>query len=262
MTIWEAIVLGAIQGATEFLPVSSSGHLVVGQALLGIEIPGIGFEIAVHLATLLSVVVAYRAELGELVVGAVKGDKEAWRYWLLVALATLPVVVVGLLYKDTIETLFDAPVVAGFCFLFTALVLFTTRWALARDPESEPGLASSLAMGFAQIVALLPGVSRSGMTVTAALWSGLDPKKAAQFSFLMLLPAVSGASILSIPDLAEGGMGIGAGPLVAGFLSAAIVGVLAIRIFIVMLKNRSFPLFAAYLGVLGVAFLLWLRTGA
>lgn len=260
MTVWEAIVLGAIQGATEFLPVSSSGHLVVGQALLGIEIPGIGFEIAVHLATLLSVLVAYRAEFAELVFGALKGEREALTYWLLVALATLPVVVVGLLYKDRIEALFDAPIVAGFCFLFTAAVLLTTRWALARDPDKEPSVASSVAMGFAQIVALLPGVSRSGMTVTAALWSGLDPKKAAQFSFMMLLPAVSGASILSIPDLTEGGLGVGMAPLLAGFASAAIVGVLAIKVFIVMLKNRSFPLFAGYLALLGIGFIFWLQN--
>ncbi len=261
MTVWEAILLGAIQGATEFLPVSSSGHLVVGQALLDIEIPGIGFEIAVHLATLLSVTIAYRAELGELIVGALKGDRDALGYWLLVALATLPVVVVGLLYKDAIEALFDRPMVAGFGFLFTAVVLFTTRWALARDPSDKPSVASSLAMGFAQIIALLPGVSRSGMTVTAALWSGLDPKRAAQFSFFMLLPAVTGASILSIPDLTEGGLGVGTAPLIAGFASAALVGILAIQLFIVMLKNRSFPLFAGYLGLLGVVFLLWLQQG-
>ncbi len=259
MTVWEAVVLGAIQGATEFLPVSSSGHLVVGQALLGIEIPGIGFEISVHLATLLSVMVAYRSELSDLVSGALKGESDAWAYWLLVALATLPVVVVGLWYKDQIEALFDQPVFAGFGFLVTAVVLFTTRWALARDPADAPSTRTSLLMGFAQVVALLPGVSRSGMTVTAALWSGLDPKRAAQFSFLMLIPAVSGAAILMVPDLMDGGMGVGTAPLVAGFVSAAVVGVLAIRLFVAMLRNRSFPLFSAYLAVLGVSFLMWLQ---
>ena len=258
MTIWEAVILGFLQGATEFLPVSSSGHLVVGQALLDIDIPGIGFEIAVHLATLLSVVVAYRSELTDLTGRALRGDKDAWRYWGLVALASVPVGVIGVLYKDTIESVFDEPRIAAGCFLFTAAVLLSTHWALKRDPVDEMKPRSALLMGLLQVIALLPGVSRSGMTVTTGLWAGVDPAKAAQFSFFMLLPAVGGAALLAVPDLMAEGSGVPTGALIAGFISAAVTGVLAIRIFVAMLRNRSFPWFAAYLVVLGVGFGLWL----
>jgi len=258
VSVWEAVVLGFLQGATEFLPVSSSGHLVVGQALLGIDVPGIGFEIAVHLATLLSVVVAYWTELKDLVLRALKGDRAAWRYWGLVALASVPVGIIGVLFKDRIEAVFDAPRVAALCFLFTAIVLLSTRWALRRDPAKAPGPASALWMGVLQVIALLPGVSRSGMTVTTGLWAGVEPRQAAQLSFFMLLPAVGGAALLSVPDLLAEGSGVSTSALLAGFISAAVTGVLAIRIFVAMLRNRLFPWFAAYLVVLGVAFNFWL----
>jgi len=261
MTIWEAVVLGVVQGLTEFLPVSSSGHLVVGQALLGVNPPGQSFEISLHVATLFSIVVVYRARLVGLVRDAGKGDPEAWRYLGLLVLATIPAAAVGLGLKDGIEHLFDVPVVAAVCFIFTGCVLWTAKAALARNPSGHPGVASALFMGFAQALALLPGVSRSGMTTITGLWRGVSTDEAAAFSFLMLIPAVLGALVLAIPDLAGGGGGVARGPLLAGSIAAAVTGILAIRIFVAMLRRRSFHWFAVYLWVVAAGFLSFLSLG-
>ena len=167
MNLWESLVLGLTQGFTEFLPVSSSGHLVIGQALLGIQVPGVSFEVAVHVATLLSVLLVYRRRVGTLAVGAFKLDPEAWRYLSLLVLATVPAGVLGLTLGDPIERLFEAPEVAGGALLVTGTFLWTTRRALARNPQGKPGARAALVMGMAQACALVPGISRSGATVVA-----------------------------------------------------------------------------------------------
>ena len=125
MSFWDAVILGFVQGATEFLPISSSGHLVVGQVLLGIEVPGVAFEVAVHVATLLSILLFYRGRVGELVVGAVKGEQASWRYLGLLLLATVPAGVIGVLWQEPVEALFESPMVAGFAFLVTGTFLWS-----------------------------------------------------------------------------------------------------------------------------------------
>jgi undecaprenyl-diphosphatase len=259
MNIFEALVLGALQGAAEFLPVSSSGHLVMGQALLGLSLPGILFEVVVHVATLLSVLVVYRSRLVELGRGAlVERAPDAWRYLGLLALATLPVGVVGVVFGDWLEGLFDAPEVVGWALLLTGVVLATTRWALRRPLDAELGLRIALVVGLVQCFALVPGISRSGVTVVAALWMGLRPVEAAAFSFLLSIPAIGGAAVLSLPDLAGGAESIGTLPLVIAAGTAGLVGVLAIRTFVAMLRNASFPAFALYCWAAGGLFLAWL----
>jgi len=262
MTFWEAIFLGALQGATEFLPVSSSGHLVMGQALLGIRLPGILFEIIVHVATLLSVLVVYRERILALAGGALlQRSPEAWRYIGYLAVATLPVAVVGVAFGDAVEGLFDDPRVVGVALLVTGALLFSSRWPLRGPLETPLGWRVAILIGLAQCLTLTPGISRSGTTVVTALWLGMRPVEAAAFSFLLSIPAIGGAAILAIPDLSEGAAEIGALPLAAAAVVAAVVGVLAIRTFVAMLKNRSFPAFAAYCWAAGVAFLLWLSFG-
>jgi undecaprenyl-diphosphatase len=262
MTILEAFLLGALQGATEFLPVSSSGHLVIGQALLGISLPGILFEIVVHVATLLSVVVVYRARLLDLGRGAlVERSSEAWRYLGWLALATLPVGVVGVLFGDRVTALFDAPAAVGVALLLTGTLLLSSRWALRRPLDAGIGWRIALLVGLAQCIALAPGISRSGITVVTALWLGVRPVEAAAFSFLLSIPAIAGAAVLSLPELAEGVQGIGVAPLLAAAGAAAGVGVLAIRTFVLMLRNRSFPAFGLYCWVAGILFLLWVGQG-
>ncbi|MEX2531461.1 MAG: undecaprenyl-diphosphate phosphatase [Gemmatimonadota bacterium] len=262
MTALEAIFLGFLQGATEFLPVSSSGHLVMGQELLGITLFGITFEVVVHVATLISVLVVYRERLVDLTRRTmIERQGEAWRYVGLLAVGTLPVMVVGLTQGDRVETLFNTPATVGFALLFTGTFLVSTWWALKRKLEDRFGFRVALLIGLAQCLALIPGVSRSGVTVTTALWLGVSPLEAAAFSFLLSIPAIAGAAILQLPELTDGTLAIAPLPLGLAFVSAAVTGVLAIRLFVTMLRNRSFPAFAGYCWFAGLGFLTWLALG-
>jgi undecaprenyl-diphosphatase len=263
MTALEALFLGILQGATEFLPVSSSGHLVMGQALLGLSLPGIGFEIIVHLATLGSVLLIYRKRILDLLRGVlVDRDPESLRYVGLVALATSPLIVVGLFLADYVEALFQRPEVVGFALLITGALLFSTRWALRRPLRDRFGWQEALIIGLAQCLALTPGISRSGSTVVTALWLGISPVEAAAFSFLLSIPAIAGAAVLMYRDVMGSGgaevLALGAVPLSIAFVAAAVTGVLAIRTFVAMLRNRSFPVFAYYVWGVGTLFLFWL----
>jgi undecaprenyl-diphosphatase len=258
----DAAILGFLQGATEFLPVSSSGHLVMGQEVLGIVVDGIAFEVLLHVATLLSVVVVYRERLFSLARGVfLESDVTAWRYVGLLALATLPAAVVGILFEEQVNTLFDSPVVVVVGLLFTGTILFSTRWALKGDRTVEVAIWSALLIGLAQCVAIVPGISRSGSTVVTALWLGISPLEAAAFSFLMAIPTIAGAAVLKFPELSAGLDGVGGSALATGFIIAGITGVLAIRLFVKMLKDRSFAHFAWYCWGVGLLFLGWLLIG-
>jgi undecaprenyl-diphosphatase len=255
----EALILGIVQGATEFLPVSSSGHLVVGQRLLDIDLPGVGFEIAVHVGTLLSIFWVYRARIGGLAGGAIERKPAAWRELGLIALASVPAAVVGIGFEDAVARVFDTPAWAGVGFLVTGVVLWSTRTPMARGLDVPIGPRIALLIGVAQAAAILPGISRSGSTVAAALWLGVAPVEAAAFSFLMALVAIGGAAVLSAPDLLGGGLGVSGGTLLLGGLAAAATGIAAIHTFVALLRRQDFHRFALYLWPLGIAFLLYLR---
>lgn len=257
MTWYEAVFLGVLQGATEFLPVSSSGHLVMGQALLGIEVPGAGLETVLHAATLLSVVIVYRARIGTLLAGIARGDRDQLGYAGLLLLASVPAAIAGLGFGGFFEGLFDRPRVAGAGLLVSGCVVWTARRALARGPAGGPGAATALLMGLAQAAAIVPGVSRSGATVVAALWRGVSPSEAAAFSFLMSVAAVGGAALVKLPEVVTAGGPLSPAVLAAGGVAACVSGVAAIRIFRAMLENRSFHRFAPYLWAAGAAFLLY-----
>ena len=258
MSVWEAVFLGALQGATEFFPVSSSGHLVVGQTLLGLEVRGVQFEVAVHVATLISVLVVYRSRLTDLLYGALRKDGEAWRYVGLLALATLPAAIVGVFFGDAIEVLFENPFVPATAFLVTGAILWSTRRVLGREDWKKPGWGVALLIGFAQAFALVPGISRSGTTVAMALWLGVTAEEAAAFSFLMAIPAIAGAGLLQIPDVASQGLTLSPTALAAGSIVAAITGILAIKGFVALLARKTFHRFAIYCWALGLGFLLYL----
>ncbi len=261
MTWWEGAILGLVQGATEFLPVSSSGHLVAAQAVLGIRVPGVGLEASLHLATLASVVVVYRRRLGVLVLGVVRGRPQEVRYAGLLLVASVPAGVVGLGFGDVLASLFEIPAVTGFALLATGFVVWSTKAALARRPAGEMNAGVALTVGLAQAAAIVPGVSRSGATVATALWRGVRPSDAATFSFLASIPLVAGAALLEVPAAVRAGVaGLGVHPAALG-LSAAVAcatGVAAIGAFRAMLARRSFHLFAPYLWVAGSLFLGWL----
>lgn len=259
MSLWEALILGVVQGATEFLPVSSSGHLVIGQALLGIDLPGIFFEVAVHVATLLSVLVVYRERVTELLVGAVRRDPGALRYLGLIVLASVPAGIVGVFFEDAIEAVFDNPWTVAAALVVTGLLLWSTRAAMRRRETWEQVDARRAAViGVAQAFAILPGISRSGSTVVTALWLGVDARDAAAFSFLMSVPAIGGAAILQAPELLEGTPGASGAVLLAAAVAAAVTGVLAIRTFLLMLQKRTFHHFALYCWAAAGLFGIWL----
>lgn len=307
MSVWEAVVLGIIQGLTEFFPVSSSGHLVIAGSLLGLEIPGILFEVAVHVATLLSVLIVYRARIWQLLLGAVgKAQESSWPYLLKIALATVPAVIVGFTLKDWFEARFDDPIFAGTMILVTGSFVWSSRWArgmakpwpfdwlpllvaailatwagtivpflavlaaeallftIARatapkEVHQEPTWGGALLMGIAQAMAILPGISRSGSTVITALWRRIDPVKAAEFSFLMSIPAIAGAAVLMLPDIGEAGQQVGMVPLLAGGLAAGLSGILAITVFVALLRRQNFYVFAYYCWAAAGLFLVWAR---
>jgi undecaprenyl-diphosphatase len=304
MTWFEALLLGVIQGLTEFFPVSSSGHLVLGQAVLGLEIPGMAFDVVVHVATLLSVVIVYREKLGRLALGAIgRGEENSWPYLLKLAAATVPAALVGLSLKDWFEDRFADPIFAATMILVTGCIVWSTRWALgsrrfgplemlplaiaaifsvlagtvvpflavaaliggimalarltARRAEivEEPGWVDAIFMGVAQSVAIFPGITRSGSTVVTGLWRRIDPVAAAEFSFLMSIPAILGAAILQVPDALRTEVPVSGTALVAGFTAAALSGIVAIRFFVALLRRRNFYVFAYYCWAVAALFL-------
>ena len=258
MSEFEAFVLGLVQGLTEFLPVSSSGHLVVVSTLFGQEGEGgLVFEIALHVATLVAIVIFYRARIWELIFGVLSGKPEAWRYGCKLALASVPVGVVGLTAKPMVEELFGSPWVTGVCLMVTGVIVWSTRDRLRNDSKEEPSWKAVALIGCAQAFAILPGISRSGSTVAAALALGIAPAVAAEFSFLLGVIAISGAAVLSLGEIAATPPEMIAS-LVIGSIAALISGLGALWLFIQMLRNDVFHLFAFYAWTVGASFMLWL----
>ncbi|WP_420441181.1 undecaprenyl-diphosphate phosphatase [Candidatus Palauibacter sp.] len=255
MNPFEAFVLGVVQGLTEFLPVSSSGHLVLGQALFGVELPGVVFEVTVHVATLCAVCWVYRGRVAALVRGACTGDRASMRDVGLLAVATLPAAAVGVGLRDALEPTFERPVLAATMLLVTGAVVWSIRHLSRRATGARPTAGGALAIGLAQAAAILPGISRSGSTVVAAAAAGVEPRRAAEFSFLLSIPAIGGAAVLQAPDLGEAGLAVGVLPLAVAFAASALSGVFAIRIFLRMLERRVFHRFAWYCWFIGGGYL-------
>ena len=258
MNYWQALVLGLVQGLTEFLPVSSSGHLVLAEALLGVKMPGVFVEVALHVATLGSVLVVYGRRLWEIIRGVFSGSRESITYALLLVVATIPAVVVGLLFNDYIEAHFHSMIELGVEFIVTGVILWSTR----RPPgeRETPGWMAAFWIGVAQAVAILPAISRSGSTVAAALWAKLRPAAAAEFSFLMAVPVIAGAALLEGRHATANIAAVGAGPLVFSFLVSFASGVIAILFLVAMLRRGRFYAFAPYcwiVGVLTLVYALW-----
>jgi undecaprenyl-diphosphatase len=310
MTWWEALVLGVVQGLTEFFPVSSSGHLVMTERLLGLSLPGVAFDVALHVATLVSVLIVYWQKIVRLGLGCIgRGERNEWPYILKIGLASIPAAIVGLAFQDWFEARFDDPLFAGTMILVTGSFVWSSRWvgdkrafgivelvpiviaaaialwagtiipflavlateglimAIARasapaEWHPEPTWTGAGLMGVAQAAAILPGISRSGSTVITGLWRRIDPEAAAEFSFLMSIPAILGAALLSLPDLSAegGGPGAGAGTLITGAVAAGIAGIVAIRFFVGMLRRRNFHAFAYYCWAAGFLFIVYLRS--
>ncbi len=257
MTVFEAVTLGFVQGLTEFFPVSSSGHLVLAEALLGVNPAGVSFEVLVHLATLLSILVMYRRRVGRLISGAARGNTRELRYLGLLILASVPAAIVGIGFSGAIGRLFDLPIVAALGLLVTGVVVYATRWLQRRAEHPDPGWGGSIAVGLAQALSLVPGLSRSGLTVTTALWARTRRDEAAEFSFLLSVPAILGASMLEIPELTQPGASLAALPLAMAALAAFVTGMLAIVLFVRWLRSGRFYRFAYYCWIVGAGYIVF-----
>jgi undecaprenyl-diphosphatase len=255
MNIIESILLGAVQGLTEFLPVSSSGHLVLFQKILGISTPVLFFDTLLHGGTLIAVLAVLRKEIWSIL----KRPIQPLTAYLV--LGTLPAVAVALVFDDTIEAAFESGAFLGFAFLITsfflALAEILSKRTVAPRQQGKMTWLDSLVIGIFQAIAIVPGVSRSGSTLSASLGRGLARDFAARFSFLLSIPAILGALVLQIKDLAGSGGSAGLGDIglasvIAGTLSAALVGFFAITFMLKIVRERSLWGFSLYTGLLGL----------
>jgi len=261
VSYWQGMVLGLVQGLTEFLPVSSSGHLVLAEALTGVKTPGVFVEVVLHVATLGSVLIVYGRRLWELIVGLFQRSPDRIRYIGLLIVASIPAAIIGLLFQKAIEDQFHSLSWLGIEFIVSGLILWSTRH-LGGD-RTAPGWGGALGIGAGQAFAILPAISRSGSTVAAALWAGLTPAAAAEFSFLLAVPVIAGAALLEGRHATVNIAAVGLGPLIVSFVLSFASGVFAIRFLIALLRRGRFYVFAPYCWIVGILTLgyaiLWRR---
>ena len=268
MDIISAALLGVVQGLTEFLPVSSSGHLILARAFFGWD-PGrfgIAFDVACHVGTLLAVVAFFRADVAKLVMaapGALAGrDGEYERFGRLIIAGTIPIVIVGGLFADVIETRLRSPLVVAVTLTIGAIGLIAAEriGRKARDARSL-GYGEAVLIGIAQAAALAPGISRSGATLTMSLFLNVRRESAARFVFLMSLPAIVAAAAKEALDVSEVGMaGVPVTLLAVGLVVSAIVGYITIKFFVRYLASHSLEVFAYYRFALAAVTVVWLLT--
>ena len=249
MTLLEAIGLGAIQGVTEFLPVSSSGHLVIGQHLLGISVPGNAYEVWVHLGTLLSILVIFKQEILSLLTTI--SQSESRLYIGTLVAGTLPAVIIGIGFKDTISAWFDSVGVVSIGLFITGMLLFLTR---AVHPKmAKITLLTGIVIGCAQALAIVPGISRSGATIAMALCLGVSSKEAAKFSFLLAIPAIAGAGLLTALDAVQAQeMSLSLSIILSALITSFAVGWISLRWLLAIIQKGKLHWFGTYCIALGV----------
>lgn len=255
MSWWEALLLGIIQGLTEFLPVSSSGHLEIGQALLGTASEdNLTFAIVVHTATVLSTLVILWKEVAQLFRGTFTSlqwnqDKN---YVAMILVSMIPVFIIGVFFKEQVESFFGSGLLlVGICLCVTAVLLYLSEWLSKRreDNGHEVGYKDAIIIGCAQALAVLPGLSRSGTTIATGLLCGVKKESVTKFSFLMVLIPILGEAFLELIDLVTGQTAtssIGIVPLLVGFLAAFISGCFACRFMINIVRRQKLIYFAIY----------------
>ena len=286
MTYIQAIILGFVQGATEFLPVSSSGHLAILKNIFGISDIGITFDIFLHVGTLIAVFVVYYKDIWLLIknavflVGCIFFNLYAWirniperydedkiqykkvladpyrRFVLLAVVSTIPVGIVGLLFEDYIESVSQGLLVPGICLLITGVVLLLSE-ALPGGKKNAQNMTykNAVFIGVCQACAVFPGISRSGSTISASLIAGLDRTFAVKYSFILSIPAILGAALVSCLDIAKGEVVVETGEIgmyAAGMVVAAVIGFVAIKLLLKVVVNRKFKWFSLYCFAVGI----------
>lgn len=263
MNALQALILGLIQGLTEFLPVSSSGHLVIAQNLLGLDVAAdnLLFDIVVHAATVLSIVVVLRTEIWKLLCGTFTPQWN-WEksYVLKLVVSMIPVMIVGLFFKDLVEGFFgEGLTLVGCCLLITALLLTFSFYAKPKQ-KAEISYLDAFVIGIAQAVAVLPGLSRSGSTIATGLLLGNKKEDVAKFSFLMVMVPVLGEALLSLLDLGGGstiGSSLSITALLVGFLAAFLSGCFACKFMIELVKRGKLIYFAIYCALIGLVAIIF-----
>lgn len=266
MEIWKAIVVGVVQGFAEFLPISSSGHIVLTEFLLGIRpFPegaqgDVAFEVVLHVGTLLSVVVYFWPKLWRMLFSLWTPELEEERRWIwLLALATIPAVILVLTpLKDAFLGVYNNPVVVCGLLLVTGALLLTPK--LIKLKEKPLGWKGALAMGIGQAVAILPGISRSGSSITAGLVSGVNPSKAAEFSFLMSIPAILGGVVFELDAMKEIVRGDLLLPYSMGALAAFCSGLFAVAVVLKAIRRGKFQYFAYYCFAVGIVGMIYFKS--
>ena len=252
----QALILGIIQGLTEYLPVSSSGHLEIGNAILGVELEeNLTFDVMLHVATVLSTLVILWSEIDWITRGLFKFKmNDETKYFMNIVVSMIPVGIVGVLFKDQIEAFFTGNLLlVGFCLLLTAALLIFTYFAKPRQKEHISWI-DALIIGIAQAIAVLPGISRSGSTIATGLLLGNKKEKLAQFSFLMVIPPILGQALLSTLKFAKGEEafgGVDTMPMLVGFLAAFISGCFACKWMISIVKKGKLVYFGIYCAIVG-----------
>lgn len=261
-----AMLLGIVQGLTEFLPISSSGHLVLAQHILNVNPPAITLEIFLHFGTLLAILLVFRADVLQILKstagllrtsGKPKREDPFLRLLGLLLLGTIPVAVVGIVFKDRIENFFEAPrVVAGMLIVTGIILASTNKIRMGRRGVKKLNIKDGIGIGLAQAIALIPGISRSGTTIAAGLFRGLTRSVAVRFSFLLAIPAILGATIVGLKDVSSLSIG-NARALAVGTLTAFISGLIALKILLAVVQRGRLGVFAYYCWALGLIALIY-----
>ena len=259
MNLYEALVLGVVQGLTEYLPVSSSGHLVLLQKIFGIKENVLLFDILVHLGTLVPLLIIFRAEIWEII-------KKPWgRLPLLIIAGTIPTALIGLGFRDFFERLFVSGSTLGIEFIITGLILWLAeRQKSGRKELDKTTFLDAIFIGVAQGLAILPAISRSGLTISGALVRGLNREWAAKFSFLLSIPAILGAAILDLRNFIGQNLDFSSNellPFIIGFLAAMLSGYFAVKFMLEILRKGKLTWFSYYVWILGVIILVLQAAG-
>lgn len=258
----EVTILSVLQGISEFLPISSSGHLVIGKELLGLGEVGIRLDVFLHAGTLLAVIAFYFSTLRSLFLNMVsKGAdrKEAWLYVSKIVLSAIPIGVVGILFNDNLTSLFSSPRMVGAALAFTSCILISTRFF--KNSNAPVTFKSALLMSLAQVVAIIPGVSRSGMTLSMAKALGVENGKAAEFSFLMSIPPIAGAALYEIimsMQVSSAATEVSWGLTLYGAALAALTGYVSLALLLKILKSKAFWMFGVYTLAVSAAVLIFM----
>ncbi len=271
LSIIKAIILGALQGATEFLPVSSSGHLVIAQDLLGVKLESsslLAFDVCLHFGTLLAVVAVFWRDLVQIILGFfgkrygsfasadVPSPRESRKLGWMIILGTIPAVIAVLFLDDFFESLVSNPMAAAFMLLVTGTILWLTRFSKVSRSDSGLGWFRTIIIGCAQAAAIIPGISRSGSTISVGLFFGMDRSLAAKFSFLLAVPAILGATVMQLGELSALSNDILLSVIV-GTVVAALVGFVCIKWLLALIRRGHFSVFGYYCWLVGLATIIY-----